>query len=73
MKPMVNKATYSKFLNCRKGEVVWDIEAVRKHLELKKHKNTQVFGFAPLVVTKFGLTPTPQDMFVHCLDEGIEI
>ena len=69
---MVNKATYSKFLKCRKGEVAWDIEAVRKHLELNKHKNTQVFGFAPLVVAKFGLTPTPKELFVHGLDEGIE-
>ena len=49
------------------------IEAVKKHLELNKHKNTQVFGFAPLVVAKFGLTPTPQELFVHGLDDGIHI
>ena len=70
---MVNKATFSKLLKCRKGELAWDIEAVKTHLELNKHKNTQVFGFAPLVVAKFGLTPTPQDLFVHCLDDGVEI
>jgi len=69
---MVNKATFGKLLKCRKGDLAWDIEAVKKHLELNKHKNTQVFGFAPLVVAKFGLTPTPQELFVHGLDEGIE-
>ena len=70
---MVSKATYNKLLKCRKGVVAWDIEAVKKHLELNKYKNTQVFGFAPLVIEKFGLTPAPKELFVHCLDEGIDL
>ena len=54
--------------------MAWDIDAVKKHLELNKHKNNQVLGFAPLVVTKFGLTPTenPQGLFIDDLDEGME-
>ena len=70
---MVNKATYRNFLKCRKGDVSWNIEAVKKHLELSGFKNTLVLGFAPLVVAKFGLTPTavPQGLFVDELDEGI--
>ncbi len=42
-------------------------------MELSGFKNTQLVGFAPLVVAKFGLTPTevPQELFVDELDEGI--
>ena len=49
------------------------MEAVKTHLELNGLKNTRVLGFAPLVVTKFGLTPseTHQGLFVDDLDEGI--
>jgi hypothetical protein len=70
---MVNKATWRTFLKCSKGEVRWNIEVVRKHLDLSGFKNTQVSGFAPLVVTKFGVTPTeiPQGLFAEELDEGI--
>jgi hypothetical protein len=51
---MVNKTTYRKFLKCRKGEVAWNMEAVKTHLELNGLKNTRVLGVAPLVVAKFG-------------------
>ena len=68
---MVNKATYRIFLKCRKGEVSWNIEAVKTHLELNDSKNPMVTGFAPLVVAKFGLTPTelPQGLYTAWLDE----
>ncbi len=70
---MVNKATCRIFLKCRKGEVAWNTEAVKTHLELNGFKNTQVLGFAPVVVAKFGLTPTeiPQGLFVDELDGWI--
>ena len=31
---MVNKATWRNFLKCSKGEVRWNIEVVKKHLDL---------------------------------------
>ena len=70
---MVNKATYRNFLKCRKGDVSWNIEAVKTHLELNGLKNTQVLGFAPLVVAKFGFSPAPLQQGLLCeqLDEGI--
>ena len=70
---MVNKATWRNFLKCSKGDVRWNIEVVKKHLDLSGFKNTRVIGFHPLVVTKFGLTPTEleQGLFADELDEGI--
>ena len=70
---MVNKATWRNFLKCSKGDVRWNIEVVKKHLDLSGFKNTRVIGFHPLVVAKFGLTPTEltQGLFADELDEGI--
>ena len=70
---MVNKVTYRNFLKIRKGGLAWKLEDVKTHLELNQHKNTRVLGFAPWVVTKFGLTPTPhpEEMVTDILDEGI--
>ena len=69
---MVNKVTYQKFLKSLKGGFVWD-GAVKTHLDLNKHKNTKVQGFAPWVVEKFGLVPdlTPKGTHAQDLDEGI--
>jgi hypothetical protein len=70
---MVNKATWRNFLKCSKGDVRWNIEVVKKHLELSDFKNPMVSGFAPLVVAKFGLTPSelPKGLYTYELDEGI--
>ena len=70
---MVNKATWRNFLKCSKGDVRWNIEVVKKHLELSDFKNPMVSGFAPLVVAKFGLTPSelPKGLYTFELDEGI--
>ncbi len=70
---IVNRATWRNFLKCSKGEVRWNIEVVKKHLDLSDFKNLMLTGFAPLEVAKFGLTPThlPQELFTAFLDEGI--
>jgi hypothetical protein len=70
-KTLVNKLTFNNLLRyTRAGGLLWSTEAVKTHLDLNKFKNKRVSGFAPAVVTKFGLTPeaVPQGLFCEDLD-----
>ena len=70
---MVNKVAYRNFLKSLKGGLRWNIEEIKRHLDLNKLKNKRVLGFHPVVVAKFGLVPEeiPQGKYAADLDEGI--
>ena len=65
---MVNKATWRNFLKCSKGEVRWNIEVVKKHLELSGQKNTRILGFHPPSGCQVWFnTNRASTRVVHCL------
>ena len=69
---MVNKVSFRNCLKSLKSGFAWDLETIKKHIDLNSSKNPRVLGFAPEVVAKFGLTPNPipRDLDLG-LDDGL--
>jgi hypothetical protein len=68
---LVNKVAFPKLVSYTKAGINWNINLVKQHLALNKHKNKNCLGFSPAVVEKFGL-PVVENGLVVCANSPLD-
>ena len=67
---IANKIAFKNMTRATKEGITWNMDALKNHLELNSHKNTNRTGFQETVYQTFGFEPVslPQGLFADELD-----